>query len=480
VKQTRRQKAEDVALWRYQLIRGAADSSLTAKQRGRMVRQIASQTHPGLDGRPKRVSRETADRWIKAWWAGGFEGLMPKDRQLAARTPSEVLALAAALKTERPERTAAQVKRIIAAQLGDAPSESTILRHFRRLRLPTIHRQVFGRFEADFVNEIWTGDALHGPRIAGRKTYLFAFIDDHSRYMVAARWAYAEDTARLEIALKPALQAYGIPDHVYVDNGAAFKDRALARACAQLGIRLVHSAPGRPQGRGKIERFFSTVTSQFVTELTPGQMDAPAAGSPVGSLDELNRLFRAWVETCYHAQVNDSTGQSPADRWRQGWERCQPKRVKTHLIDKAFKWSAVRTVTIHGTIQLEGNTYQVGLELVGRKVEVVYDPFDLTKDIDVWWDGQPAGQGQLVQVRRHTHRKAVQAAKDEYSQPATPTGIDYLRILDQTHTEKVRAAGIDYTALAGPGGPVQDQLFTDEPTGGDNGKEPGAAVGVGK
>jgi putative transposase len=480
VNQTRRQKAEETALWRYQLIREAADPSLTAKQRGGLVRQLASRVHPGLDGHPKRVSRETIDRWIKVWREGGFEALTPKDRQLAPRTPTEVLGLAAALKTERPERTAAQVKRIIKAQLGDAPSESTILRHFRRLGLPTVHREVFGRFEADFVNEIWVGDALHGVRIGGRKTYLFAFIDDHSRFMVAGRWAYAEDTARLEIALKPALQAYGIPDHVYVDNGAAFKDRALARACARLGIRLVHSAPGRPQGRGKIERAFNTVTSQFLSEVVPAGA-APAGrdgtGSRVDSLEELNRLFHAWVETCYHAQVNDSTGQAPGDRWREGWASRQPRRADPALIDAAFKWSAVRKVTVHGTIQLEGNTYQVGLGLVGRKVEVVFDPFDMTRDVEVFWDGKPAGKGSLAEVRRHTHPKAASAARDEYPPAPAPTGIDYLRMLDRAHTERIRANGIDYTALAGPGGPIQDPLFTDGP---QDGEDPGAVVGVGR
>ena len=52
------------------------------------------------------------------------------------------------------------------------------------------------------------------------------------------------------------------------DNGSAFVDESLARTCARLGIRLTHSKPYRPQGRGKIERFFNTVTSQFLTEIT--------------------------------------------------------------------------------------------------------------------------------------------------------------------------------------------------------------------
>ena len=57
----------------------------------------------------------------------------------------------------------------------------------------------------------WTGDALHGPTVAGRKTYLFAFIDDHSRALVGYRWGLAEDTLRLEAALRAGLSARGVP-----------------------------------------------------------------------------------------------------------------------------------------------------------------------------------------------------------------------------------------------------------------------------
>jgi len=105
---------------------------------------------------------------------------------------------------------------------------------------------VFGRFEAAAPNDRWTGDALHGPRVAGRKTYLFAFIDDHSRAVMGHRFGYAEDTVRLAAALRPALAARGVPSAVYVDNGSAFVDRWLLRACAVLGAKLTHSTPGRP------------------------------------------------------------------------------------------------------------------------------------------------------------------------------------------------------------------------------------------
>ena len=127
---------------------------------------------------------------------------------------------------------------------------------------------MFGRFEAARPNELWTGDALHGPVMGGRKVFLFCFIDDHSRAVMGARWAFHEDVVRLAAALRPALAVRGVPEHVYVDNGSAFVDAWLLRACAVLGIKLVHSRPGRPQGRGKIERFFRTVRDQFLVEIT--------------------------------------------------------------------------------------------------------------------------------------------------------------------------------------------------------------------
>ncbi len=145
----RRARAQDVALFRYRLIGPALQEGLTAKQRGRVVRGIAGQVHAGPGGRGVQVSRKTLDRWIRAWRAGGFEALLPSDRKCEPVTAEPVLAMAAALKRENLERTAAQVRRIMVASSGDAPSERTLQRHFVREDLVTPRGStVFGRFEA--------------------------------------------------------------------------------------------------------------------------------------------------------------------------------------------------------------------------------------------------------------------------------------------------------------------------------------------
>jgi len=248
--QARLERARAIGLFRYMLIREAADPALSTRQRGKLVRAIAAREHADPSGRPVRLTRWTLDRWIRMWQQGGFDALVPSPRQCQPRTPPEVMELAVALKKENPARTAAQVQRILRAQGGWAPDETTIQRMFRRTGLtaltPAADAPAFGRWEASRPNEIWTGDAMHAIRLQGRKTYLFAFIDDHSRAVMAARFGFAEDTIRLAAALRPALASRGIPAHAYVDNGSAFVDAWLLRACAKLGIKLIHSQPRRP------------------------------------------------------------------------------------------------------------------------------------------------------------------------------------------------------------------------------------------
>jgi len=245
----RAERARRVALFRYELIQEVIDPALSTRQRGPLVRALAAREHDGPFGEKVRVARNTIDRWCRWWRTGGFAALVPQPARVPPRTPAEVLDLAAAVKKENLGRTATQVVRILRAQSGWSPSERTLQRHFERLELhappPTV-AEVFGRFEAARPNEIWTGDALHGPYVAGRKTYLFAFLDDHSRAVMAARFGFAEDTVRLAAALRPALATRGVPESIYVDNGSAFVDSWLLRGCATLGIKLIHSTPGRP------------------------------------------------------------------------------------------------------------------------------------------------------------------------------------------------------------------------------------------
>jgi putative transposase len=461
----RLERAREIALFRYSLIQEVISSQLTAAQRGRRVRELAAVPHPGPGGTEVRVSYQTINRWKRDYLAGGFEALVPAPRQASPRTPGEVLALAAALKRENLERTAAQVQRILRATSGWAPSDRTLQRLFSRLELNCPvgedSQRVFGRFEAARPNELWTGDALHGPVIGGRKTYLFCFIDDYSRAVMGARWAFHEDVVRLAAALRPALAVRGVPESAYVDNGSAFADAWLLRACAVLGIKLVHSRPGRPQGRGKVERFFRTVRDQFLVEL--GSEDRQA-GTRAADLAELNRLFAAWVEVSYHRAVHSETGQAPLARWAAGVPQPLPLPSPAQL-HEAFLWSERRTVRKTATVSLHGNLYQVDASLVRCVVELVFDPFDLTI-LAVRCDGKDAGTATPHHITRHAHPKARPEEPGTGDDAPRATGIDYLALLGEQH-DRQDAGRVNYAALAGarPGSPGQQEQEQQEEEG---------------
>jgi putative transposase len=432
------ERRREIGLFRYALIRDVLDAGISKAERGRRVSALADREHLGPDGDPVRVGVTTLRRWVRAYRHGGFEALVPQPVVVAPRTPAAVLKLAFELKRERPERTAAQVHEIMLATVdGPVLGLRTLQRHLARAGLNVradgrSAGKVYGRFEATVRNELWTGDGLHGPKLAGssaRRAVLLAFIDDHSRLLVGWRWGTGEDVFRLEAALRGGLMSRGVPEQVLVDRGSAFVSSQLSRACAVLGIKLIHASPRAATTKGKIERFFRTVRDQFLVEIDDGV-----------ELAELNRLFSAWLEVVYHRRVHSETGQTPLARFDAAGAPALPTPA---LLREAFLWSEERTVTKTATVSLHSNSYEVDPALTGRAVELIFDPFDLTR-IEVRYQHRPFGTAIPLVIGRHTHPQAQR----EVPPPPTGTGIDYLGLLVAQRDAELLGRRIDYSALA--------------------------------
>jgi putative transposase len=269
------------------------------------------------------------------------------------------------------------------------------------------------------VNEIWTADLMNGPAAGGRACHLAGIIDDRSRFLTGHQFIRRPDAVRFAGVLRAAIERHGVPATLYTDNGSCFADSSLARTCAVLGIRLVHSQPGRPMGRGKIEKAFQTIQQQFLVEVTAA---GDPARHPVASLEELNDLLDHWVRGVYHQRVHSETGESPHARYQAAGPAAPPDAA---LLREAFAWSAVRLVRKTATVSVEGNEYSVDPFLVGRKVELVFDPFDMT-ELTVYWGGRKVGRAVPQVIGRHAHPKAP---PDEDPEPVTYTGIDYLQLV---------------------------------------------------
>ena len=434
---------QEIALHRWAVIAEAASGRLAGGERGAVVRAIAAREHAQPDGTMRRYSRGTIDRWLRAWRAGGVDGLRPAARSDTGkvRAMPELFAEAAALRLELPGRSAAQISLILYHRHGVRVPDRTIRGQLRRAGL---HRaalkaapRAWGRYEAERPNERWVTDVLVGPwvpypkRDGSARARLFLIVDDHSRLLVDGRFYDRENARACQELLRRAITRRGIPDILYCDNGAPFANAWLARTCEVLGIRLVHSKPDSPQGRGKQERANRYIREAFLAE---------AMHQGIESLDQLNDWFAAWAGQVANRRVHAETGQPPIDRFQAAGPLRQADPA---LLRDAFRWSVTRRVTRVATVPLDGNSYSVDPALTGRRVELRYDPEDLSR-IEVFLEGRPAGAAVPFVIRRHVH-KAVQPAPPPRQDP---TGIDYLGMVAAAHDEEAgTGTKIDFTRL---------------------------------
>ena len=227
---------EATAVHRFGVIAEAANERLTPTERGVVVRRTAERVHAHPDGSERCYSRGTIDRWIRAYRSGGLEALKPSPRADtgAVRAHPELFEEAAALRLELPSRSAAQIATILFHRHGIFVAERTLRAQLRRRGL---HREalvaepkVFGRYEASRPNERWITDVLVGPHVpfprvpSSVRAKLFLVVDDHSRLLVAGCF-YAHENARAcQELLRRAITHRGLPDVLYCDNGAPFKN----------------------------------------------------------------------------------------------------------------------------------------------------------------------------------------------------------------------------------------------------------------
>lgn len=448
------QHREEIAAFRWQLIAPVVTQELGRLERRRVLQQVARQHYQIPHSDKTRVSIRTLERWIAAYQGHGFEGLKPRvraDAQTGRVITPEILQAAIDARRAIPGRSVQQIIRVLEMS-GMVPAgrlrRSTLAEHLsragysRKEMLQRKTRATFRRFEAEHRNDCWQGDVCHllalpHPTQPGktRKVYLLAFMDDFSRQAYGQLY-WEEKLPRLEDCLKRTILRYGLPRRIYVDNGAIYSARHLARICGKLGIRLTHSRPYRPQGRGKIERFFRYVETSFVPEA-----QALIQSGQLMRLEQLNEMFWAWLEVAYNARPHGATRQTPRERFENDTEPL--RRIDPVDLRQVFLWEEERTVDQTGCFSLHGNEYEVESPLARRKVLLRYDPYDLSQ-IQVWHEGKRFADAVPVQLRRPRHQ-AVPPPEPPAPQPAP--GLNFLTLAQKEHDAE-RQARLGRTSYA--------------------------------
>jgi len=413
-------RRQNIALFRYGLIADLLQPSPDDKGLYERLAAKAALDYTIPGSTRTRVAAETLRDWLKAYRRGGFDALLPKeraDRGQARALPAAAVEALLAAKEGNPNLSVQLVIRE-ARKRADVPPElplpsSTVHRLLTRHGLMDKAKDDPGdqdrrRFAFAQAGQMWMSDVMHGPSVGvgdrtRRKTYLIAFIDDATRVVPYAAFALSENTATFLPVLKQAILRRGLPQRLYVDNGANYRSGHLALVCAKLGIALIHARPYRPQGKGKIERWFKTARAQLLTRLS---------AEDTASLTALNRRLAAWIEGEYHHTAHRGlAGLTPLEQWAQSAEGVRFPEPTLDL-DDLFLFEAKRKVQKDRTVSLNGVVYEVDAALVGETVLLRFDPAAPgERPLQVCHQGRPSGLARVVQTYANCFVKRERPAR---------------------------------------------------------------------
>jgi len=386
----------EIATFRFGVIADfVTGTRLDYGEKERLLREKSRRSYKIPLSNRTSVSKSSILQWINEYKKAGYriEGLTPTPRKdkgtFKTLTPTIRMAIKE-LKKENPHMTVPMIikklRQMKIIPMEEYISESRIYKFLKQEKLNKINTDAVDKrsFEAESPNELWQSDVMHGPQVKfkgiNRKAYLCAIIDDFSRLIVNAQFYPNEGLLNLKDCLKQAIEKRGIPQKLYVDNGACYRALNLEQVSACLGIALKHSRPYTPQGRGKIERWFRTVRDQFLP-LVNG----------VKTLDELNEMLKDWVDG-YNGTIHGTIKCTPQDRFRKNLECVRP--APKDLIDY-FRMVDFRKVRKDRTFQLRNKLFEAPVSLIDKKIELRYHE-ENPEEVEVFFNNQSFGAAGIL------------------------------------------------------------------------------------
>lgn len=367
---------EKIALFRYgiiaPLVSGTAE---TSRSNYAFFKQASKLTYLNPEGDPVKVSETSISRWFSSYQKNGLDGLRPmrrRDLGNSRKMDDDIKSQIIFLKQEYPKLPAT----LVYQKLVD---NGTITK--KDISLSTVNRFISNldrdtrldvkvemrRYECEHINEVWCGDSSVGPYLTidkkKYKTYIIALIDDASRMVVGVDIFFEDNFINLMSVMKSAVSKYGKPKRFNFDNGSPYKNHQMSLLAARIGSVLNYCKPYTPTSKAKIERWFNTLKSQWMSGLK---------FSDFKSLEEIRENLHTYVKTYNLGPHSSLNGISPTDKFfSQGYAI---KRLSPRKIEESFLKEEERKVTRDAVIVLNGIQYEVDYTYSNQKIKLRYAP----------------------------------------------------------------------------------------------------------
>ena len=320
------------------------------------------------------IHARTIERWYYQFKKGGFDALKPQTRVDFGkpRKGKDVIDQIIILKRNYPRLSATGILKMLreSGVTKGQISLSTVNRVVNSIPKEKMNVEPMYRYELEHINEVWCGDSSHGPYLYKDKTkvklYIIALIDDASRLITAARIFEADNTINLLSTMKLAVSKYGKPKRFNFDNGSNYKNAQINIVTARLGVGVHYCRPYNPEAKAKIERWFKTLKSQWMSTLNYSEFH---------SVEEYQISLNEYVNA-YNNNIHSSlNGLTPMQRYLKEVELV--KKIDEYSLEKDFLFEIERRVSIDNIVVIDNKEYEVPAVYSSKKVKIKYlDPKD--------------------------------------------------------------------------------------------------------
>ena len=381
MKKTNLEKESDknnIALFKYAIIAPLINETIEYPSKEAFYRAAAEKKYKLPNGQEVIVTAGTIKRWYLDYKKNGYESLKPKSRTdegFSRKIPIDCINNILEIKEKYPHITGKAIYKKMIEEGYIDKSKVSVASLYRFLNNNKLHeREVVERraFEMEFANDCWQGDTSHGPIITidGKKvqTYLIQLIDDASRLIVGYKFFLRDNAINFQNVLKNAIQVYGIPKRVFVDNGTPYKNQQLLSICASLGIALIHAKAYSPESKAKIERSFRTVKDNFIN---------CKDWDKIKSLEELNKEYNEYIVSEYNSKYHSGIENIPRNRFQKDYDKIHFIGSAEEL-EKAFLHIEEKLVAQDSTIRLCKKDFEVPQKYIKQRILIKYSPEDLS------------------------------------------------------------------------------------------------------
>lgn len=425
-------KSAAIADFRAGIISELTNPFLSHQELKRAIREKAGREYDIPYSAKRKIGVACIKSWLAKYKKYGKEALKPKVRidigksRSISESDSQTIIEYLENHTDVPALTALNILKQESKVSSDISTSSLsrllISQGFDRKNLNKSQPgdQKILHFEFFYPLECVQVDCMHAFPVKNNKgvftkAILIAFIDDATRRIVFSEFSFTEKSIVFENGIRHILKTHGKIHKLYVDNGSTFISNQTKRILDILSIPIIHSKPGRPQGRGKVERFFRTVRDQFLR---------PLDKSEIHGVEDLNIRFHSWLETEYHRNPHSGLhGITPLDAWLSKTKHLI-SIDRSFDIDYVFLHEIKRKVYKDATFSLNGSLYEAPAIFIGKTISIFYDPVSLVKNPEIFYQGKTYGYAKLVDTYANSRIKRNNNTREIESTESTESNIN--------------------------------------------------------